>query len=52
MAMEFTWSWDIFKNFLINLCKRRVILEGIFLKNSISPLRVNSCVPKTGSYNS
>ena len=45
MTMEFTWSWNIFKNFLINLCKGRVILERIFF-NSISPLRVSSCVPK------
>ena len=29
MAMEFQWAWNIFKNFLINLCKGRVILEGI-----------------------
>ena len=45
--MEFTWSRNIFKNFLINLCKGRVILERILFLNSISPLRVNSCVPKT-----
>ena len=32
MAMEFTWSWNNFKNFFINLCKRGVILEGIFFK--------------------
>ena len=32
--MKFPWAWNIFKNFLINLCKERVILEGIniFLK--------------------
>ena len=27
--MEFPWAWNIFKNFLINLCKGRVILEGV-----------------------
>ena len=34
LTMEFPWAWNIFKNFLINLCKGRVILEGvnIFLK--------------------
>ena len=48
--MEFIWGTVIFsKKNLINLCKRRVILEGVntFLENSISPLRVNCCVPKT-----
>ena len=36
--MEFTWGWDIFKNFSMNLSKRKVILEGvnIFLENSVS----------------
>ena len=29
VAMEFPWAWNIFQNFLINLCKERVILEGI-----------------------
>ena len=29
LAMEFPWAWNIFKNFLINLCKGRVILEGV-----------------------
>ena len=28
-GMVFQWAWNIFKNFLINLCKGRVILEGI-----------------------
>ena len=34
LTMEFPWTWNIFKNSLINLCKGRVILEGvnIFLK--------------------
>ena len=34
LAIEFPWAWNIFKNFLINLCKGRLILEGvnIFLK--------------------
>ena len=45
-AMEFIWARNIF---LISLFKGREILEGssIFIENSISPLRVNWCVPKT-----
>ena len=44
--MEFIWGRNIF---LISLFKEREILEGrnIFIENSISPLRVNWCVPKT-----
>ena len=40
---------NIFKDFLINLCKGRMILEGvhIFLENSISPLRLSIVHIKT-----
>ena len=49
--MEFPWAWNIFKNFLINLCKGRVILEGVnIFENSISPLRLSLLRP--GSYKS
>ena len=49
LAMEFPWAWNIFKNFLINLCKGRVILEGInIFENSISPLRLS--LLRLGSY--
>ena len=27
--MSFSWAWNILKNFLINLCKGRVTLEGV-----------------------
>ena len=52
MAMEFPWAWNIFKNFLINLCKGRVILEGvnIFFENSVPPLRLS--LLRLGSYKS
>ena len=50
-ATEFPWAWNIFKNFLINLCKERVILEGInIFGNSISPLRLS--LLRLGSYKS
>ena len=50
--MEFPWAWNIFENFLINLCKGRVILEGvnIFFENSIFPLRLS--LLRLGSYKS
>ena len=29
LAMEFPWAWNIFKNFLLNLCKGGLIVEGV-----------------------
>ena len=51
LAMELPWAWNIFKNFLINPRKRRVILEGVnIFENSISPLRLSQL--RLGSYKS
>ena len=45
--MEFPWAWNIFKNFLVNVCKGRA---SIFFENSISPLRLS--LLRLGSYKS
>ena len=46
-AMQSPWAWNIFKNFLINICKGRAL---IFFENSISPLRLS--LLRLGSYKS
>ena len=38
---------EYFKKFLNKPMQKESDFGGIFFKNSISPLRVNSCVPKT-----
>ena len=47
--MEFTWGWNTFQKFLNKPMQMETDFGGrlyIFF-NSISPLRVNWCVPKT-----
>ena len=39
---------EYFKKFLNKPMQKESDFGGIFFENSISPLRVNSCVPKTG----